>query len=474
MIRLNSSSKIQVTLGGSVTTNELPVVVSYQDNYKVGDADYGIGGTKQSVTKGTAIVDVCLSPPQLTINNSLVNGVRDVDTISIINEDTASATVYVLLYTKPNLVETITELASVTLDVGDELQYTDASAWNVINSAGEIKTSFSGTIIVTGGATSANQTNGSQKTQVVDGSGNVISATANALDINIKSGNPTTIAVTQATATSLKAQAEVYQGGAAVGAANPLQVSLANTGANTNKLLVTPDSVALPANQSVNVAQLAGTTTDTNSGNKSAGTLRTVIATDSPAITQAGFISAKIDQTTDGTTNKVRATGTQKPSYGATVVLAVTALQSLASSATAGWKSVMVSNVAALANDYEVFVKLTTANTSPGSDKAMYVFAIPWYTTDGGSTWFAASGGTATLPTSADAAYTIASPHNFRLLGVLNYTTIQMVVQDTFLLSNAFGSRMPDGFSICIINFSNAALSTGCVVDYTPINDIIV
>lgn len=51
------------------------------------------------------------------------------------------------------------------------------------------------------------------------------------------------------------------------------------------KLLVTPDSVALPANQSTNVAQLAGTTTDTNSGVKSAGTLRVVLATDQPALT---------------------------------------------------------------------------------------------------------------------------------------------------------------------------------------------
>lgn len=55
--------------------------------------------------------------------------------------------------------------------------------------------------------------------------------------------------------------------------------------ASMTKLLVTPDSVALPANQSVNVAQLAGTTTDTNSGNKSAGTLRVVLATDQPALT---------------------------------------------------------------------------------------------------------------------------------------------------------------------------------------------
>jgi hypothetical protein len=104
----------------------------------------------------------------------------------------------------------------------------------------------------------------------------------------------------------------------------------------------------------------------------------------------------------------------------------------------------------------------------------MYLFVIPWYTSDAGTTWFASSGGTTTLPTSADATYTIASPHNFRLLGVLNYTTQLMVVQDTFLLSNCFGNRMPDGFSFCVINFSGAALSTGCILDITPINEVIV
>jgi hypothetical protein len=54
----------------------------------------------------------------------------------------------------------------------------------------------------------------------------------------------------------------------------------------TNKLLVTPD-----ANSAINVAQLNGTTTDTNSGNKSAGTLRTVIATDQPNLTTALNVS---------------------------------------------------------------------------------------------------------------------------------------------------------------------------------------
>lgn len=71
-----------------------------------------------------------------------------------------------------------------------------------------------------------------------------------------------------------------------VKSASTLRVVLAtDQPALTNKLLVTPDSVALPANQSVNAAQLAGTTTDTNSGAKSAGTLRVVLATDQPQLT---------------------------------------------------------------------------------------------------------------------------------------------------------------------------------------------
>ena len=51
---------------------------------------------------------------------------------------------------------------------------------------------------------------------------------------------------------------------------------------------------ALPANQSVNVAQMAGTATDTNSGNKSAGTLRIVLATDQPTMTNAQPVSGTV------------------------------------------------------------------------------------------------------------------------------------------------------------------------------------
>lgn len=55
-----------------------------------------------------------------------------------------------------------------------------------LNADGSVPTSA--TISTSGLATSSNQTDGSQKSKIVDGSGNVIGATANALDVNIKSG----------------------------------------------------------------------------------------------------------------------------------------------------------------------------------------------------------------------------------------------------------------------------------------------
>lgn len=44
-------------------------------------------------------------------------------------------------------------------------------------------------VTISGVATAANQTNGTQKTQIVDGSGNVIAATANALNVNLQNAS---------------------------------------------------------------------------------------------------------------------------------------------------------------------------------------------------------------------------------------------------------------------------------------------
>ncbi len=71
--------------------------------------------------------------------------------------------------------------------------------------------------------------------------------------------------------------------------------SLATTGGlrvagDGTKLLVTPDSVALPANQSVNLAQVAGATTPVGSG-VMATAPRIAIATDSPGIITLGGVT---------------------------------------------------------------------------------------------------------------------------------------------------------------------------------------
>ena len=57
--------------------------------------------------------------------------------------------------------------------------------------------------------------------------------------------------------------------------------------ASMTKLLVTPDSVALPANQSVNLAQIAGATTPVGSGVMATAQL-IALATDSPGIVTLG------------------------------------------------------------------------------------------------------------------------------------------------------------------------------------------
>jgi len=157
-------------------------------------------------------------------------------------------------------------------------------------------------------------------------------------------------------------------------------------------------------------------------------------------------------------------------SYGTYSALTVTNLQSLASSATAGWQSDRVSNLSTKALDYEVVVKLPMANSAPANDKAVYVFISAAVTTDGGTTWLQADGGTTTLPSGSQGTYTIAgvtTTNNLDPLGVLAYTTQQQTIQATMRLSDLYDT-MPDGFQIIIVNSSGAALSTGCVVSVRP------
>lgn len=155
--------------------------------------------------------------------------------------------------------------------------------------------------------------------------------------------------------------------------------------------------------------------------------------------------------------------------------LTVTSLQSLANSATAGWQSDRIDNQSSVkALDYEITIKLPMANTAPANDRAAHVYISRAMTTDGGTTWLHDDQGTTTLPTGAQGTTTIvAGGGNMAPLGDLIYTTQNMTMEKSFLLSQAVGRYMPDGFSIIIANFTGAALSTGCVVAIRPIYETV-
>lgn len=69
----------------------------------------------------------------------------------------------------------------------------------------------------------------------------------------------------------------------------------------------TTNLVALAANQTVNVAQVNGVTPLMGNGGTGTGSPRVTLVSDGTAISTAGFISVKTDQTTHGTTDLVAA-----------------------------------------------------------------------------------------------------------------------------------------------------------------------
>lgn len=162
-------------------------------------------------------------------------------------------------------------------------------------------------------------------------------------------------------------------------------------------------------------------------------------------------------------------------SYGTYTAMTVTNLQSLANDSTdpfGAWQSARVSNVSTLAQDYEVFVDLSTANTSPANDSAAYVYVIPWITTDGGTTWITGGNfGTTTLPTGSEGTASISDPNSMRVLA-MPYKIAQQRLQRGFSIASVLG-WMPDGWSVAIRNCTGAALSTGCVVAYRTVNQTI-
>ena len=161
--------------------------------------------------------------------------------------------------------------------------------------------------------------------------------------------------------------------------------------------------------------------------------------------------------------------------YGSYTALTVTNLHSLASDDSepyTGWQSGKVDNQSSVkAIDYEVMVEIAAVNTAPADDKAVYVYAAPCVTTDGGTTWkYTDPGYDDELLDGAEDTCSIGAAHNMKLLGVLSYNHQNMVLNGTFMLSSAFGASMPDGFQIVIHNNAGFTFAgSGNIVAYRAI-----
>lgn len=163
------------------------------------------------------------------------------------------------LNTSTLALETGGNLAAIKADVDkipSQGQALAAASLPVVLTAAQI-TTLTPPAAITGFALDATLTGGTQQSKITDGT-NVST---------VKAASTLPVATDKALVTT---QRDAIPAGT-----NVIGHVIADSGSTT----------AVTGTVSTNVAQLAGTTTDTNSGSKSAGTLRVVLATDQPQLT---------------------------------------------------------------------------------------------------------------------------------------------------------------------------------------------
>lgn len=162
---------------------------------------------------------------------------------------------------------------------------------------------------------------------------------------------------------------------------------------------------------------------------------------------------------------------TENIAYNTYVAMTVTNLQSLANDSTdpyAGWQSARVDNTSLKASDFEVQILLSTANTAPAGEQAVYVYVVPWKI-DGSSVWTPmANFGTTTRPTGSEGTCSFSEPNSMKGPIPGAYKIAQQPIDIGFSIRNACGFT-PQGWSLALRDGTGAALGTGCVVAYNPI-----
>ena len=143
MIRLTSAYTLRIKLNGAAGASEPSVVVHYSDQTSSSYA----GGTVLSNTTGSTQKVICTAPSGSTV--------RDIDYITVWNQDTQANTVTIWVDDGSGSIFAVTK---ATLAINECLTYTHSNGWQTTDTAGGLKTNSAVSII--NGVTLANLATG--------------------------------------------------------------------------------------------------------------------------------------------------------------------------------------------------------------------------------------------------------------------------------------------------------------------------
>ena len=199
---------VSATGGLTISTSALPVGASTEATLSALNAKLVTGTDIGDVTinnaNGINAVNIQDGGNSITIDGTITANLGTIGNIA--TETTLAATALVIedILTAVTIdFATETKQDTIILDINTLLKPADTltavttlgTITNVVHiddNAGSITIDATSLPLPTLAATSTKQSDGSQKTQLVDGAGNVIGSTTNALDVNIKSGGAIT------------------------------------------------------------------------------------------------------------------------------------------------------------------------------------------------------------------------------------------------------------------------------------------
>lgn len=151
-----------------------------------------------------------------------------------------------------------------------------------------------------------------------------------------------------------------------------------------------------------------------------------------------------------------------KEAFDTLASLTITNLNSLASSATAGWKSDAIDNTAGLFIDFLVQMKLAAVNTAPANNQAFYLFASGLLDDAGAD--YATTGASGGAPDGTEGTLTFpsitAASISLPLLGAIPYTTQNVaIVSPVFSVAALFGGNIPPKFVLALLNYSGMTIA---------------